>query len=96
MGDFLIILNILCVSIELLIGFVQLAMLIRAILSFFNPEEQGLLSALLYAVTEPFIMPVRALLDRFKIGQGLPIDISFLVTVILLSVISALLPGISL
>ena len=96
MGDFLIILDILCVSIDLLIGFVQLAMLIRAILSFFNPEEQGVFAALLFAVTEPFIMPVRALLDRFEIGQGLPIDISFLVTVILLSIISALLPGISL
>ncbi len=89
-------LNIICISVQLLLGFFQLAMLLRALLSFFNPEESGLFAALLYMVTEPAIMPVRALMTRLHIGENLPIDLSFIVTVLLLSVIGAFLPAISL
>lgn len=96
MESFLILIDILCVSVQLLVGFLQLALFVRAILSLFIPEEEGLLAALLFAVTEPVILPVRALLSRFHIGEGAPIDISFLVTVLLLTVISAFLPAISL
>ena len=72
------------------IGALQMAMFARAILSWF-PGTFDKLEEFLYTVTEPFIEPVRQLLDRFEIGTGLPIDISFFITFILLSFIQSLL-----
>lgn len=96
MASLLVLVRILCVAMQLLLGFFELAMLLRCILSLFNPEEEGVLAAILFTVTEPAIMPVRALLEKLRIGEGLPIDISFLVTVVLISLFSMLLPSISL
>lgn len=69
----------------------QLAMLLRAILSWF-PMEDNKFTNFLYALTEPVIYPVRALFEKMNWFQNLPIDISFLVAYILISVISMLLP----
>ena len=72
------------------IGALQMAMFARAILSWF-PGVGGRLEEFLYTITEPFIEPVRALLDRVEALRSLPIDISFLVTFILLSMIQSML-----
>ena len=64
----------------------QLAMLARAILSWF-PSAPGKLENFLYAVTEPFIMPIRKLLEKLNWFQGLPIDMSFFVTYLILTVL---------
>ena len=74
-----------------MISLIQTMMTIRAIMSwFFMPEENGILRFLIVA-TEPFIIPVRALLHRIDAIAALPIDISFLVTFFLLSVLQSLL-----
>ncbi len=70
---------------------VQFAMLARAILSWF-PSAGGKLNDFLYSVTEPFIYPVRVLFEKMNWFAGLPIDISFLVTYLLISVILIFLP----
>ncbi len=72
------------------IGALQMAMFARAVLSWF-PGVGGRFEEFLYTITEPIIEPVRMLLDRFESVAGLPIDISFLVTFILLSVIQSML-----
>ena len=77
--------------IQVLIIGLQAAMFLRAILSWFAIDEETPLGAILYCITEPVIMPVRALLDRFGWFEGLPIDMSFLFAYILLSIIGALL-----
>lgn len=68
---------------------IQLAMLLRAVLSWFPLENRFI--DFLHNVTEPFIYPIRRLFERFGWFQGLPIDISFMVSYILLSVITMLL-----
>ena len=68
----------------------QLAMLIRAIMSWF-PMESNAFENFLYTITEPIILPVRKLFERFNWFQGLPIDVSFFVTYLLLSVLLLLL-----
>ena len=74
-----------------MLSLIQSMMTIRAIMSwFFMPEENGILRFLIVA-TEPFIIPVRALLHRIDAIAALPIDISFLVTFFLLSVLQSLL-----
>ena len=83
-------LNVLSRTIVLLIDTVQFIMLIRAILSWFSPADGrgGVIRNFTYTVSEFFVAPVRAFLDRFDWVRRTPIDISFLVTFLLLSVLS--------
>ncbi len=69
----------------------QIAMLLRAVLSWFSPGEDNALKTFLYSITEPFILPVRNILSRFHIAEGLPIDIAFFVTFLILSLLRAIL-----
>ena len=72
------------------------AMLLRAILSWFDTGEGGIISLLtgiLTMVTEPVILPVRFVLSHFPSLNNLPVDISFFVTFILLSLLRVLLPA---
>ena len=63
----------------------SLAMLVRAVLSWFTMGEQTKIGAFLYVVTEPVILPIRALCNRFGWFRGLPMDMPFLITMVLLS-----------
>ena len=69
---------------------VQFAMLARAILSWF-PMNSSRIVDFLYSVTEPFIYPVRMLFEKMNWFTGLPIDMSFFVAYLLLSVITTVL-----
>ena len=76
-----------------MISVLQLAMFVRAILSWIPGADENKLGDFLYAVTEPFITPVRVILDRIPLFQGFPLDMSFFFTFILLSILSTLLGG---
>ena len=73
------------------IDVLSIAMFVRAILSWFTMGEQTKLGTFMYVVTEPVIMPIRALCNRFGWFQGTPIDMSFFITSVLLMVVSLLL-----
>ena len=73
-----------------LIDIITLAMMVRAIMSWFL-DESNAIHGFFISITEPFIIPVRMLLDKLSIGRGMPIDISFLVTFLILSVLEAIL-----
>jgi len=45
-------------------------------------------------ITEPLIIPVRAVVEKIPALRRLPLDISFFVTVLLLALIQFLLPSI--
>ena len=77
-------------TVQVLILALQLAMFIRAIFSWF-PMDENKFTDFLYAVTEPVILPVRLLFERLGWFQNLPIDISFFVTFLILSLIGGLL-----
>ncbi len=70
---------------------VQFAMLARAIMSWF-PMNSNKFVDFLYAVTEPFIYPIRMLFEKMNWFSGLPIDISFLVTYFIISIVLIFLP----
>lgn len=76
---------------SMLISILLLLMFIRAILSWFPMDEDSAFFNFLYGVTEPFIMPVRMILERFELFRSLPIDMSFLITAMILSVLRALI-----
>lgn len=79
-------------TISVMLGAVYIAMLARMILPFFlNPEESRVYAVTVF-ITEPIIMPVRYLMVKMNIGQSSPIDWSFFITAILLSVVRSILP----
>ena len=88
----MILLSVLGRTLFLLCEAVQLLMLVRAVMSWFPPADGrgGPIRNFIYTLTEIFVMPVRALLDRFEWSRRSPIDISFLVTFLLLSLLSTL------
>lgn len=73
---------------------ILMAMLVRAVMSWFvNGENGSPILNFLYVITEPLIVPVRLICQRFGWFQGTPIDMSFLITTMILSLISLLLSG---
>ena len=82
---------ILISTVDAILMALQIAMFIRAILSWIPGLEENKFSNFLYTVTEPVIMPIRALFDRMGWFQNSPLDAAFFVTYILLAVISTCL-----
>ncbi len=85
------ILYILTSTIRFVIVVIEFLMLGRAILSWIPMDDDNPIENFLYTVTEPVIMPVRAVIDYFGWFQSMPIDMSFFITFILLSIIEMLL-----
>ena len=74
------------------LGAVQLAMFARMIMSLFDFDEEGNFGTFLALLTEPVILPVRVILSRIRALDGIPIDLSFLVTYLLITVLTYSLP----
>ena len=91
-----IVLYCICTAIRFLVNLMQTAILLRSVLSWFPIDENGFLPRLLFCLTEPVIIPVRALLSCFGVGEDSPIDFSPMVAMLLLIVISMFLPVITL
>ena len=75
------------------IDILSVAMFVRAILSWFTMGEQTRIGTFMYVVTEPVIMPIRALCNRFGWFQGVPLDMPFLITMVILSFAGIFLQG---
>ena len=73
-----------------LIDVISYAMLIRAVMSWFVSESNRIYSFLI-SMTEPIIIPIRKLLSKTSLGRGMPIDLSFLLTYLLLTILSTVL-----
>ncbi len=78
-------------TVRYLITAIQLLMFARAIVSWLPVDEDSPVVTFLYAITEPVIMPVRSVIERFGWFEGIPIDMSFFITFILLSVLEMIL-----
>lgn len=77
-------------TVRAILGFIQICMLARVILSLFAAGE-GPLGAFVMLITEPVVLPVRKVCEKFGLGDGLPIDIPFLITYVLLSFLTIFL-----
>ena len=69
---------------DLLLTLLEYAMLFRAILSWFPGMHNSTFNMMLYSVTEPLIAPVRDLLGNIRALQGFPLDLSFMLTYMVL------------
>jgi len=73
--------------IRVLCEVLTVAIIFRAILSWFSPRSANILVVILFRITEPILAPLRRIIPRF--GR---LDFSPLVAVILLQIIASLLP----
>jgi len=80
---------VLTATISLLLSAIQLLMLIRAIMSWFPIDEDSVFLRFVFLATEPVIMPVRLFMNRLGLFEGMPIDMSFFITFMLLSILLA-------
>ena len=79
---------VLFTALAYLCDFATLLFLVRAILSWvMPPDSDNKLVNLIYNITEFFIAPVRAVMDKFGATQG-PLDFSFLIAYFLLMICS--------
>lgn len=74
------------------LGAIQLGMLARMILSLIGLDEEEGIGAYLMLLTEPVILPMRMLLSRFRALEGLPIDLSFCATYLVIVYLTYSLP----
>ena len=72
----------------LFVDVIDIAMLARMLMSFIMMGEQNGITTFLYVITEPVIMPVRALCNRLGLFRGLPFDMPFFITSVFLMVVS--------
>lgn len=80
-----VILLILLFAVRLLLEMFYVLLVIRAVLSWV-PGVRNRLTDFVYMVTEPVLSPVRNLLNRSRFGNlSLPIDLSFLVVLFILT-----------
>jgi len=73
--------------IRVLCEVLTVAIIFRAILSWFSPRPANILVVILFRITEPLLAPLRRIIPRFG-----TLDFSPLVAVILLQIIANLLP----
>ena len=79
-------------TVQALLTVLEICMLIRAVLSWFPISEDNPFLIFVHMVTEPIVMPFRALFEKMGWFQGLPVDVSFMVSYLLITVILILLP----
>ena len=66
---------------------VQMAMLARAVMSWFPSLADGAAGDFVYMFTEPFIIPVRSVLERIEWINNSFLDIPFFVTFLILATV---------
>jgi len=87
------IVKIVAESVVVILYALQFLMFGRAIMSWFSPDEDNKLAQFLFMLTEPFVYPVRQLLNRFDFFSNMPIDMSFMFSMIILVVLTTVLSG---
>ena len=63
------------------------AMFVRAIFSWLPLSGENVIENIAIAITEPFIIPVRFILERIEWIRNAPLDISFFITLLIISLL---------
>lgn len=87
-----IVLTVLAGIVSLALEVLSLAMAVRALMSWFVDDDNALYQMLVY-ITEPVIIPFRMLLSHFEWARTCPIDVAYLVMIIVIMLISSALPS---
>jgi len=80
-------------SVVALLYAMQFLMFGRAIMSWFSPDEDNKIAQFLFLVTEPFVYPIRQIMNKFEFFSSMPIDMSFMFAMIILIILTTILNG---
>jgi uncharacterized protein YggT (Ycf19 family) len=89
-----IIITLLSNTVFLLLCLLEGAIWVRVILGCFFAADDSALYRVFMFVTQPFLLPVRVLLDKMRIGGGL-LDLSAVVCCAVIIPVMAVLPGVT-
>ena len=78
-------------SVVALLYALQFLMFGRAIMSWFSPDEDNKIAQFLFMTTEPIVYPIRQLLNKIEFFGNMPVDMSFLVAMVVLMLCTTLL-----
>ena len=79
------VLYVIAAVIAITLDLVSLAFLFRALMPLFCDVETNKIYLFVCLITEPFILPVRAILVKFNLLQGSPFDWSFTIRYLLIA-----------
>lgn len=79
--------------VDVLLTVLYFAIFIRVILSWLPLDEDGSFVSFVYLVTDPIILPIRALLDRMGLFENSPLDFSTLIAMVLVMLVQTLIGG---
>lgn len=74
-----------------LLSILSLLILVRAILSWLPLDEDGPVVSFVTLVTDPIVMPIRALLERIELFQNMPFDLSSFFAIMFLALLQTVL-----
>ena len=74
-----------------LLSILEIAMVLRAVLSWIPPIAESAFYGFVCMVTEPVVAPIRALFDRLGWFANSPIDFSFMIAFFLVMIVNGLL-----
>ena len=83
--------QILAKTVLYLLFALELAMLVRSVMSWFLADEENRFGRFLVVITEPVVAPVRILFNKFNWFQDTPLDVPFLVAFVLIILIQSCL-----
>jgi len=82
--------NIVLVAIYWLLNVISTLLVIRAICTWFPQIRQSKFYDVLFQLTEPILSPIRDLLNKLKIGNGM-FDFSLIAAYIIIMILQALI-----
>lgn len=74
-------------TVSALVSLTYFALVVRVIIGMFS-DGGGVVASFVYTVTEPILIPIRRKLDQIEILQDIPIDLSVLVAMLLLTLLT--------
>ncbi|AUS96186.1 hypothetical protein CDQ84_04880 [Clostridium thermosuccinogenes] len=83
--------NIIYNAFDLLLAFIEYAILARVLLSWFPISRDNQFIRLLYQITEPILAPVRNLIERTSSGRYMMLDFSPIVVFLIIGLIRNIL-----
>ncbi len=82
-------------TVNIFIDFLKLALCVNAVISWLPLDDDNIFVVLLEGICAPVVYPARLLVEKSETLSSLPIDISYILTYVVLMIIGAMLPGIS-
>ena len=87
-----LLLYIIAKLVDLTLGAVSAAMLLRVIIPLVTDAENNRLYAFCTVISEPFVIPFRYILVKLNVGQDSPIDMSFTLAYFAIALLRMFLP----